>query len=191
MNVLHSHRKKFTCSFPDCSMDFYHVAALKQHMKAMHGMKVTFTAKTDEIKCLEVLTKQNEKRSLLKCVRGCKELFESLGALSFHMKTYHAQASGNRNSQVKKSFECYLCKKPESIKARLQAHIISRHSRRPRIKCPYPMCSKAFPEKTKLRRRTLTVHIKKSVFTCSKCPKRFYRSEKRKNHMRLMQGITN
>lgn len=125
----------------------------------------------------------NSKAKFLVECRQCKESFETCDARMYHGASFHAKGT-------KKTFECHLCKKQSSGRQALQIHMKSMHTGHTLLhKCPYPMCSKSFTQKSHLNAHTNEIHTKKIMFECDECGKKFYRKGHLIDHLKSKHGM--
>lgn len=112
-----------------------------------------------------------------KCsTKQCKELFENTEAMQEHESSYHKKG-------IKKTFQCYLCRKSIKTKRAVQSHMSSIHMGKKSFKCPIASCSKVFATKGNAMRHMNGVHNQAFPFKCMKCPKKFNHASSFKYHV--------
>lgn len=117
---------------------------------------------------------------MVKCLASglCKESFNSLDAMAYHVKEYHAKG-------LTKKFECHLCQKSFMNKFSVRCHVDSVHTGLQPFKCPNKWCSKSFSQKGGLKTHINSVHLGIKRFKCSNhpCTKRFAQKVDMKRHI--------
>lgn len=96
----------------------------------------------------------------IKCsFEHCKDRFENLDAMTYHVDTYH-------RCGTEVTFSCHLCKKILSTKCGLMRHMNSlhRYSSNDSYVCSYKTCAANYRRKYTLDRHRINVHAKKIVF---------------------------
>lgn len=127
----------------------------------------------------KVIDSKSATNPLIKCSRNvnCKEYFESIDAMKYHVLTYHAAG-------VKKSFSCHLCGRSFPRNPLLRFHVKSKHTGQvPRIPCLIQTCSMTFIQKRSMKQHVNAVHTKKIAYKCPKCPMKFYNIDNLKYHL--------
>lgn len=111
-----------------------------------------------------------------KC-KKCGATFECNGAVRCHAQWFHAKG-------VKRTWNCYLCKKTLSQRCTLKVHMNVKHTGQSLFKCPFPMCGKAYGTQHTLDTHENSEHTRKTVFECPKCHQQFYTSARLVYHRR-------
>lgn len=112
-----------------------------------------------------------------KCsTKKCKELFESTLAMQEHVSSYHKKG-------IKKTFQCYLCRKSLASKKTVKLHMSSIHMGEKSFKCPIASCSKVFAAKGNATRHMNSVHTKAFPFKCTNCSKKYNHGSSFKYHV--------
>lgn len=89
---------------------------------------------------------------------------------TFHNNsTFQMHANSHAPPGIRRTFECYLCKKVVNTKVALSYHM-GNHCPRPKLICH--VCSSEFARKSSLDRHIIT-HIDIYPFTCPHCDKKF------------------
>lgn len=147
MNVMHCHRKRFVCPFAMCAQVFSFAYELKRHRKSSHpGQSVPFEK-----------IRRSRHFSFICSQYNCKEMFESHDSMWYHTSIYHAK-------NVRKTFECHLCKMAMGSRLRLSEHMNGEHVGEKRHKCYHgftqqgDLCREAFKSKIELKYHVVCVH---------------------------------
>lgn len=152
INRVHSRQSRFKCPFLACTRIFYGKSQLQTHIKVGHAeQKVPKPDRSKPKKSCIVRNKQSNDNFSIKCHWNCKNVFESMDAMMYHAKDFHARG-------IKRTFECHLCKKVSARKEHLETHIVRIHSRRASLPCPFPACARMFYVKQDLRTHIINVH---------------------------------
>lgn len=107
---------------------------------------------------------------------GCGDLFESLDALIYHVKTYHGR------KQKENTFECYYCKKNVADRHSVERHMNAVHTSHSMFKCPFPACPRSFNRQFNLKRHIKCIHTKKKKHECTMCTMKYYYKHLLTNH---------
>lgn len=99
---------------------------------------------------------------------GCGNLFESLDALTYHVKTYHGK------KQKENTFECYYCQKFAADMQSVERHMNAVHANRSIFRCPFPACPRSFSRQFNLKRHINCIHTKKKKHECTMCTMKYY-----------------
>lgn len=156
INRVHSRQSKFKCPFLACTRIFYGKSQLQNHIKVGHAEQKIPTAGRSQPKKDRIVRNEHKSDNFsIKCHWNCKNLFQSIDAMMYHATSFHTRG-------IKRTFECYLCKKPCARKEHLENHIIRVHSRRASLTCPFPPCARVFYVKQDLRTHIINVHDEKT-----------------------------
>lgn len=108
-----------------------------------------------------VADKRGESILSIKCGwRHCKEMFENEDARGYHQVNYHRIG-------IKKTYECYLCKRSLSANAYIRKHMRAVHTRRKRYLCSFPMCTRAFYSFNSIVQHTKRLHFGQEAFAAN------------------------
>ena len=86
----------------------------------------------------------------------------------------------------RRPFQCFICEKQYSSKARLRCHIESLHLEMKPFGCD--VCAKKFYQKRSVREHLEIVHAGKRPFQCDACQKKFTQATSLRVHERIHTG---
>lgn len=107
---------------------------------------------------------------------SCRDYFESLDAMLYHVRHYHAR-------RIEREYSCYLCHRSAPSRQRLLSHMNAIHFDRNRFKCPHPACSKHFNDRSNLRKHVNGRHTQTQTFVCTQCSFRTYYKQNLVQHL--------
>lgn len=133
----------------------------------------------------KAVTKKNIVKFTVRCERvgKCKELFQNLEALEYHVATYHARRQ-NLNT-----FQCHLCRKILGEKQSHQRHMNLYHFGQSLFKCSFGTCGKSFPRQDYLEKHINAMHTQKNLLQCTECSKKFHFKYNLVRHLSYMHDI--
>lgn len=185
-------RKTFSCFY--CNKGFIKKSRLEDHVlqcknKRKENLdKYRISLGEDMVRyqcptCQIVLKRKDTLRHHLKLHTGekfvtceqCGKQLHGVYAFKRHLKSVHLKI---------KDLCCDLCGKAFSCQTNLAAHKKTHIGDKPYV-CE--TCGKSFAQNASLKYHHDTVHalVKKRLFQCSQCPKKFYRNSKLNAHLKI------
>lgn len=171
---MHIRRKWIKCPVSTCSKIFHRRNNLSLHTRRAHSG--TSTKGEHSAKGAKAKNVKSGQFSV-KCSSNCKNLFENVKAMTFHVQTFHAIGSKN-------TYQCHMCKKTFYGRAILQRHMDTVHYGLKPFACPARECEMKFGRECHMRIHFARKHAETLIaFSCNMCAKTFKSKEMLKHHM--------
>lgn len=153
-----SHRKPFTCKYPNCYFEAFRITAMERHEKETHGnnelnISIKKVYRCDNNNCdktFPTLNELNEHSSVhehrFSCFgAGCKATFSSKADFAEHLQSHHME---------RKYSTTYIC----TPNKRVQMDMMDQDERK--FKCSYPGCNYSSTMSSTLKKHIYRQHKK-------------------------------